>query len=213
MSNPRVWPNLLLLWGLCIAVGCSAEQGPKNPKCYPVSGRVLVDGKPAVRAVVSFHPTAPQEDGKISVGQTMTDDDGKFRMTTFSAGDGAPKGDYIVTIVASWVVKEGHDVPVPDLLKGEYATKEKSTLKATVGEVPVERPVPHRGALAGDLGGPIGTALTAAVRPRGRITTLCWSPCLSTAHRAIGTRQLQSQSSPLAACSEFTTIHCGRRLC
>jgi hypothetical protein len=80
--------------------GCG-EQGPQLPKCYPVSGTVLIDGEP------------------------------------FSAGDGVPAGDYVVTIVANWISRDGQDVGVPDLLGGQYANPEKSPLKVTVEQLPV----------------------------------------------------------------------------
>ncbi len=123
---------------LCLSLAGCGEKGPELPKCYPVSGKVLVDGAPAVRALVGFHPKAPQFNGEKYGGSTFTDDDGVFRMTTFSAGDGVPAGEYAVTIVANWISKGGQDVGVPDLLGGEYATPEVSTLKVTVQEEPLD---------------------------------------------------------------------------
>ena len=61
-------------------------------------------------------------------------------MTTFTAGDGVPEGDYVVTIVATWISKNGQDVAVPDLLKQKYSTPEKSTLKIKVERAPIELP-------------------------------------------------------------------------
>lgn len=126
---------LAVMFALLLS-GC--EKGPQLPTCYPVSGRVLIDGAPAVRAAVAFHPLSPQADGKLYGGSTFTDDDGVFRMTTFTAGDGVPSGEYAVTIVANWVSRNGQDVGVSDQLGGQYAKPEKSTLKVTVQEKPVE---------------------------------------------------------------------------
>lgn len=127
---------------LCIVAsalsGCGAEKGSDLPRCYPVSGQVLIDGQPAVRAMVSFHSQTPCPDGKAYGGQTFTDDEGRFRMTTFAAGDGVPSGDYAVTVVATWISKDGQDVGVPDLLKGQYANPEKSPLKVQVEKSPLE---------------------------------------------------------------------------
>lgn len=122
--------------GVLVLAGCS-ETKPELPKCYPVSGQVIIDGTPAVRALVSFHPESPQADGKKYVGQTTTGDHGEFAMTTFAAGDGAPSGNYVVTIAANWVSKDGQDIAVPDLLKGEYADPATSPLKVTVAEEPL----------------------------------------------------------------------------
>ncbi|WP_459556677.1 transthyretin-like family protein [Lacunimicrobium album] len=116
--------------------GCE-DPGPQLPRCIPVSGQVLIDGAPAVRSVVALHPSSPYADGKTYVGQTFTDDNGQFKMTTFNYGDGVPAGDYTVTIVAEWVSKNGQDVGVKDLLGGVYATPEKSPLKLKVESKPI----------------------------------------------------------------------------
>jgi hypothetical protein len=117
---------------LCaLLVGCG---GDGRPACHPVTGKVLVDGKPAVRAVVAFHPLAPQADGQSYGPSTITGDDGGFRLTTFDAGDGAPAGEYAVTVVATYVVKGGQDVAVSDLLGGRYADPKTTPLKVTVKE-------------------------------------------------------------------------------
>lgn len=128
------WRSVLVCaFGLVVglmSVGCG--DGTNWPKRYPVSGKVLVDGKPAERAVVTFHPLAPHSDGKSYAPSTFTDDDGAFKLTTIDAGDGAPPGEYAVTIVANYVSKGGQDVQVPDLLKGKYADPKSTPLKVTV---------------------------------------------------------------------------------
>lgn len=124
---------------MVFAIGCG-NASSNLPTCYPVSGKVLIDGKPAVRATVVFHPQAPWDDGKLYGGQTLTGDNGDFRLTTFSAGDGVPTGEYIVTIIAPWVSKNGQDVAVPDLLNQRYATPDKSPLKVQVEQSPLELP-------------------------------------------------------------------------
>jgi len=119
---------------LCALLAGCGNKGPEWPRRYPVSGTVLVDGRPAVRAAVTFHPAAPHADGKTYAPSTFTDDAGAFKLTTVEVGDGAPAGEYVVTIVANYVVKDGQDVPVPDALKGQYADPKKSQLKVTVRE-------------------------------------------------------------------------------
>lgn len=114
--------------------GCGDDKG--WPKCYPVSGQVMIDGKPAVRATVTFHPLAPQPDGKSFRASTFTDEKGTFRLTTFTAGDGAPAGDYTVTVVANFIYKDGDDTSVPDLLGGKYSDPKVTPLKANVATSP-----------------------------------------------------------------------------
>lgn len=124
--------SLVALAAVLIAAGCG--NGSDWPTCYPVTGKVLVDGEPAVRAIVAFHPLAPSADGKSYGASTFTDDDGAFRLTTFEAGDGALPGEYRVTVVANFKVQDGQDVSVPDLLGGKYADAATSELKVTVRE-------------------------------------------------------------------------------
>ncbi|AMV25708.1 hypothetical protein VT84_15025 [Gemmata sp. SH-PL17] len=118
---------------LALLTGCGGNE-KEWPKRYPVSGQVHVDGKPAVRATVAFHPLAPHSDGKSYAPSTFTDETGAFKLTTVEAGDGAPAGEYTVTVVANYVVRDGQDVPVPDLLRGQFADPKKSSLKVTVRE-------------------------------------------------------------------------------
>lgn len=132
MRNCRGICSLLAIAFALFAPGCGG--GSDWPVCYPVTGKVLVDGQPAVRASIAFHPLAPSADGKSYGASTFTDDQGAFRLTTFEAGDGAPPGDYRVTIVANFAVQDGQDVPVPDLLGGRYSDAAASELKVTVRE-------------------------------------------------------------------------------
>jgi hypothetical protein len=54
---------------------------------------LLPDGSPLAGATVQF---VPEEGGRPAHG--LTGDDGSFRLTTFSTGDGAKEGDYKVVI-------------------------------------------------------------------------------------------------------------------
>lgn len=121
---------------LLLALAGCGEKDKGWPKRYPVSGKVLVDGRAAVRATIAFHLLSPGPDGKSYGPSTFTDDGGAFKLTTFEAGDGAPPGEYAVTGVANYVVKGGQDVPVPDLLNGKYADPKTTPLKVTVREEP-----------------------------------------------------------------------------
>lgn len=124
-----------LLAGLVLPLAC-AKTPPKPDRLatHPVSGSLLIDGVPALRAAITFHRTTPWPDGKACGPSAMTDDNGSFRMTTFRVYDGVPVGEYKVTIVAEYVDKGGADVSVPDLLKGKYSDREKTPLSVTVRE-------------------------------------------------------------------------------
>ena len=77
--------SLVILIGLA---GCGGGS-----KTSPVSGVVLLDGKPVADATVQF---VPQEKGRDATGQT--DKSGEFAMTTFKSRDGVVPGEYKVVI-------------------------------------------------------------------------------------------------------------------
>lgn len=130
---------VVLFAAAAFAVGC----GGGRKACYPVTGTVIVDTKPAPDALVQFHSHDPADhDGPNRVLATaMTDEAGKFRLSTYAAADGVPAGEYTVTV--TWRERSGllkNQFDGPDRLKGRFALKEKSELRATVGRGPTELP-------------------------------------------------------------------------
>ncbi|MBI3464353.1 MAG: hypothetical protein HY000_15050 [Planctomycetes bacterium] len=75
---------------LVLSAGCGDDDGPIIAKA---EGIVLVDGKPTKDIAVRFHPT----NGPISVA--LTDENGKFVLTTRSLHDGAVVGNHEVALV------------------------------------------------------------------------------------------------------------------
>lgn len=71
-----------------VFVGC----GSSEPGLVSVGGIVMLDDKPVGQAAVMFHHSA----GRTAFG--VTNDDGTFQLTTRSPGDGAPTGEYCVTV-------------------------------------------------------------------------------------------------------------------
>ncbi len=78
-----------LLSGLVLA-GCS---GDNLEPVHPVTGTVMMKGKPVEGAIVAFTPT---DGGTAASG--ATDSTGTYKLTTRSSGDGAVAGKYSVTI-------------------------------------------------------------------------------------------------------------------
>lgn len=102
------------------AMGCGGGGGVSPPRTAPVSGAVVVKGKPAVGVKVTFH--AKFDMGAVKFTPTgLTDKDGRFTLTTGAAGDGAPPGDYTVTfeLMKGSADKLGRDIEV-DAWKGKY---------------------------------------------------------------------------------------------
>jgi hypothetical protein len=122
---------LFLSVGLA-ALGCGDETS--GPAIYPISGKVLVDGRPAVKARVSFHAlTGPAGESLQPIA--IVEEDGSFRPSTRFSHDGAPAGNYAVTVIWPKVTLDhGEEVTGPDLLRGKYSDPARSGLRATIKE-------------------------------------------------------------------------------
>ena len=81
---------------LAAALLTSCQRGDRKP-VFPVNGSVFYQGRPAEGARVAFHPGRdPNAHGLRP--QAVVAADGSFRLTTFINHDGAPAGDYYVTV-------------------------------------------------------------------------------------------------------------------
>jgi hypothetical protein len=92
MSDLPVRVTRLLLAAAAIAlpaVGC----GKAKPATAPVTGRVLLDGKPVAGAAVMFEPVGGGVPARGSTGG-----DGGFTLSTFARDDGAIVGQHRVSV-------------------------------------------------------------------------------------------------------------------
>jgi len=109
-------------------------------KVYPVHGRILVDGKPAPEAIVVFRPVDDTGLDRVNpAGQA--DADGRFELSSYVKGDGAPPGEYLVSI--EWRERSGFmktNFDGPDRLKGKYYDPQKTGFRVTVENQPLELP-------------------------------------------------------------------------
>lgn len=118
---------------IAFLTGMGCRQADEGPAVYPVSGKVLVDGKPASKAEIVFHRLS----GGAALPQPIAtaEADGTFRPSTRISHDGAPAGDYALTVVWRKITTvEGEEVQGADLLRGRYSDPGRSGLKATVKE-------------------------------------------------------------------------------
>lgn len=93
MVTRRVLRPLLLL-ALVALVGCG--KGGRVP-AHPTEGTLLINGQPAANVFVLFTPVGGK-DPALRPSAT-TDLEGKFRLTTYEAFDGAPAGEYTVSFL------------------------------------------------------------------------------------------------------------------
>jgi hypothetical protein len=124
-------PSRLPLPLLCLLLaGCGSGRAP----VFPVHGRVLdARGKPAVGAMVVFQP-ADDRSTAFPKPVARVEEDGTFSLTTYSADDGAPAGEYAVTIIWPGPRKSPFAPEGPDQLKGAYADPKRSRTRFTVAD-------------------------------------------------------------------------------
>ena len=107
---------------------------------FPVEGTVLIQGQPAEGVQVFLHPCDASQRGQP---RGVTDAAGRFRLRTYHDGDGAPAGEYTVTVY--WPAPYKPQVPVedqlpPDRLGGRFMNPTDSSLRATVNAGPTTLP-------------------------------------------------------------------------
>src|SRR5215475_11519546 len=94
LRRRRAWT-----WGgVCLlACLCSACAKSDRTSVYPARGQVLFEGEPTPHALVVLHPVSA-ENKETPRPQGKVDADGAFTLSTYDAGDGAPAGEYVVTV-------------------------------------------------------------------------------------------------------------------
>ena len=119
--------NCLLILTLTLGACSPSEEGPHLKPTSPVVGQILVDGSPPgspIQVTCLSQEGIDQENPTFS--SCLSDNDGKFEISTYEKGDGVPAGDYVLTFM--WgqmnLVKMGYGGP--DKFKGRYSDPEKS---------------------------------------------------------------------------------------
>lgn len=138
-----LWCHLFLI--AATTVGCKPND-PRTAGQVPVSGVVLLDGKPLSEAMIVFHNIKGDNRQR---GSATTNENGHFKINTFGNGDGTLPGDYIVTVQKEIVTtlvsdeellrreREALEIPEQKIVRvvpGKYWNKETSDVNVTVPE-------------------------------------------------------------------------------
>jgi hypothetical protein len=131
MLNYRSAPLWILI--VLAAVGCSSDKNA--PVCHPVHGTVTSKGRPLPEAQIVLHPVG----GDVAGNQKPTaivKSDGTFELTTYHAGDGAPLGEYAITVELRALQTGGEEAvrSGPNTLRAKYAKPATSGVKYTVAD-------------------------------------------------------------------------------
>jgi hypothetical protein len=118
---------------LSCSIGLGISCGRKEPPVFEVRGQVLYEGKAVPHAFVALHPL---EDSQVRAVRpsAATDKDGWFVLSSFHADDGAPAGDYAVTVEWRKTTSLDGDASVlsPNLLPAKYSKPATSGLRISV---------------------------------------------------------------------------------
>lgn len=111
-------------------IGCGSGDTSRVP-VHPVLGAIQFRGQPIVGAFVALHPknaTAEVPSPRATVGS-----DGSFTLSTYDGNDGAPEGEYVLTVQWYKPIKQGNEVVGgPNVLPKKYSSPQTSDLKITV---------------------------------------------------------------------------------
>jgi hypothetical protein len=117
-----------------------ARLVPDAARTFPVKGKIMVDGKPAPERAVWVTLHAKGESPLKFNPRGSTNEKGEFEITTYIAGDGAPPGDYDITIEHLTLSVRDKDWVGPDKFNNLYNHPEAAEFHVSVVDKPVELP-------------------------------------------------------------------------
>jgi hypothetical protein len=107
---------------------------PKLLPTLPVKGTVFLDGSAVAGAYVVFEGKPGEDKKKGPRADAVTEADGSFVLSTYSAFDGAPAWEYTVTVELRKPLVDELGKPGKNLLPERYAKPDTSPLRFTVSE-------------------------------------------------------------------------------
>ena len=123
-----------------IALAGCGEAKPQRATVFPAKGTITLKGQPAHGAIISLHPKTPLPNG-APAPRANVDKDGSFAISTYDSGDGAPEGEYVLTVVWNKLIKNGEDVRIgPNVIPPKYGSPNSSDLAVKIA--PGENAIP-----------------------------------------------------------------------
>lgn len=127
-----VAPVILLTSFSC---GGSVAEDAGRLAVYQARGQLFYQEKPAGGAHIVLHRVGASLPGDVRPNAHV-DEDGSFQLTTYVPGDGAPAGEYAVTV--TWPLSPSGPNPDPDLapdrLKNRYSNPRTSRIRVRIAE-------------------------------------------------------------------------------
>lgn len=111
--------------------GCGKANGGRGP-AHPAEGQITWNKAPLAGAQVVLYPQG-LADATAVPSRAQTGPDGRFRVSTFGTEDGAPEGEYAVTVVHYPMQKDGSGwVSGPNDLPAKYASLKTTDLRVKI---------------------------------------------------------------------------------
>jgi len=131
--------GLVVLIGI-VSVSCSRSHFPERdyPERYPVTGSVSYNGEAPVGCYVTLHPLPlHKNDTNTVIPRGKVLEDGKFEVTSYESKDGAPPGEYAITL--AWTGSaDPHARPGMDRWRGRYNNPRKPVQTLTITTAAVQ---------------------------------------------------------------------------
>jgi hypothetical protein len=120
-----------------VLVGCGRKTvHVERHEVFPVEGSVIWKGKPLAEARIEFFPNGWKLKPFSGAPIAKTGPDGRFRVSSYNDGDGAPAGKYILTVVCQdpEAKKQKKMFSTANILPKQYADPKTSGLEVEIGE-------------------------------------------------------------------------------
>ena len=129
----------LLATSIAAAIGCSKSRDSNQLPVFPVTGHLSVNGQTPNGAFVVLHPkngTGTAPNGEVVHPRAVVKPDGSFVIGTYGADDGAPPGEYSMTIEWRKIVRSSDGSPVlgPNVVPVKYARPQSSPVSIMIAE-------------------------------------------------------------------------------
>lgn len=122
---------------LATSLACAGCGEDWQAETYPAYGTITINGEPPVGALIQLHSTGDAKDKRDSLPWGLVQEDGSYTLSTYEMGDGAPTGEYAVTIRWSPNV---NTPTLADRLNNAYDNPAKSEWKVTITDDENELP-------------------------------------------------------------------------
>ena len=133
---------LMLGAALLVASGCGSAQDADRLPVYPTSGKITFKGAVPEGAYVALRSRtkAKAPNGQEVVPTAQVQSDGTFGFSSYAANDGAPAGEYKLTVEWHKTVKTAGGDPMlgPNLLPPQYSKTNTSPLSVVIAAGPNE---------------------------------------------------------------------------